>query len=451
MRSERGMCCTVATPLRNILPPPPVLDHVVSVRQRATYLDAALGIRDSGTVVVPRLPHASHVLRPIARVSFKSLLAVWFGYPLAMAALATRKRAAAVPSSGAEPAGPSPSDNDPTVSVIIATRDDEPAVRARIADCFRSSYTPEKLEVVVAVDRRCPEAAATRMLMRVAASASPDGRCTIVLGDEPGGKAAALNAGVRASHGEILVFTDTHQRFHPDAISHLVATLRQPNVGATSGALELPSGNGSSPSLIKRYWALERWLRRCEARVHSSVGVSGAIWALRRSLWSTLPADLILDDLYTPMRTALSGYRVAFAESARAIEIRHTKVGHEYRRKVRTLTGVIQLCAWQPAVLVPVRNPIWLQFVAHKLLRLLTPYWFSAIGTWAAACAIHWFRANPRLAAGLASAIVAGGYKTRRGVVRRAWSGVVCAVTVNAAVVVATVNGIRRRWDVWRV
>jgi cellulose synthase/poly-beta-1,6-N-acetylglucosamine synthase-like glycosyltransferase len=391
------------------------------------------------------------VLSPIARVSFKSLLAVWFGYPLAMAGLAARKRAAALPSLGAEPGVPSPGDTNPTVSVIIATRDDEAAVRARIADCLRSSYAADKLEVVVAVDRGCLKAVATRLLSRVGASASPDGRCTIVLGDEPGGKAATLNAAVRVARGEVLVFTDTHQRFHADAISHLVATLRDPDVGATSGSLELPRANGSSPTLIRRYWALERWLRRCEARVHSSVGVSGAIWALRRSLWSPLPADLILDDLYTPMRLALSGHRVAFAESARAIEIRRTQVGHEYRRKVRTLTGVIQLCAWQPSVLVPVRNPIWLQFVAHKLLRLLTPYWVTAIGTWAGFRTLHWLTANPRLAAGLTSAIVAGGYKTRRGIVQRVWSGVVCAVTVNVAVVVATVNGIRRRWNVWRV
>ena len=44
----------------------------------------------------------------------------------------------------------------------------------------------------------------------------------------------------------------------------------------------------------------------------------------------------------------------------------------EFRRKVRTLTGVLQLCAWLPRLLVPIRNPVWVQFVSHKLLRLLT-------------------------------------------------------------------------------
>jgi cellulose synthase/poly-beta-1,6-N-acetylglucosamine synthase-like glycosyltransferase len=395
--------------------------------------------------LVSQLLTAWRVLTSAARASLKSLLAVWIGYPVVMAGLAAGKRAPARRTSDAEPA----SDIEPTVSVIIATRDDEATVRSRIADCLRSTYPPEKLEVVVAVDRRCHDVAA-RYLSRIPDSASPDGRCTIVIGDEPGGKAAALNAAVRVARGEILVFTDTGQRFQRDAIWHLVAALRAPQVGAVSGALDLPRANGSSSSLVGRYWSLERWLRRCEARVHSSVGVSGSIWATPKSFWAPLPSDLILDDLYTPMRIALGGHRVAFAEAARAVETRHTQVGHEYRRKVRTLTGVIQLCAWQPAVLVPLRNPIWLQFVAHKLLRLLTPYWVMAIGAWGGALTIRWLGANPRVAAGLAPAVLAGAYG-QRSIVRRVWGAVRCAAMIQAAVVVATVNGVRRRWDVWRV
>jgi len=46
----------------------------------------------------------------------------------------------------------------------------------------------------------------------------------------------------------------------------------------------------------------------------------------------------------------------------------------EFQRKVRTLTGNWQLCAWLPAVLVPWRNPVWAAFLCHKILRLLTPF-----------------------------------------------------------------------------
>ena len=72
-------------------------------------------------------------------------------------------------------------------------------------------------------------------------------------------------------------------------------------------------------------------------------------------------------------------------------DIRRFAAGQEYRRKVRTLTGVIQVCAWLPKVLDPIANPIWLQFVFHKLLRLLTPYLavlVLASGVWTAGSAI---------------------------------------------------------------
>ena len=78
-----------------------------------------------------------------------------------------------------------------------------------------------------------------------------------------------------------------------------------PGVGAASGRLELAAG-ANAPSLpLRLYWSLERWLRRREADVHSAVGVTGAIYAMRRELWTPLPAGLILDDLYVPMRLVL--------------------------------------------------------------------------------------------------------------------------------------------------
>jgi hypothetical protein len=91
-----------------------------------------------------------------------------------------------------------------------------------------------------------------------------------------------------------------------------------------------------------------------------------------------------------------------------------------------------------------------LQFVAHKLLRLLTPYWVMAIGAWGGCNGMRWLAANPRMAGGLVPAVVAGAY-ARRGVSRRLWGALRCAVVLQAAVVVATFNGLRRRWDVWRV
>ncbi len=46
----------------------------------------------------------------------------------------------------------------------------------------------------------------------------------------------------------------------------------------------------------------------------------------------------------------------------------------EFRRKVRTLSGNFQLVMRLPRILIPWRNPIWFQFISHKLLRLAVPW-----------------------------------------------------------------------------
>ena len=50
------------------------------------------------------------------------------------------------------------------------------------------------------------------------------------------------------------------------------------------------------------------------------------------------------------------------------------RVRDEFRRKVRTLSGNFQLVSRLPAALLPWKNPVWIQFVSHKLFRLLVPW-----------------------------------------------------------------------------
>jgi len=384
-------------------------------------------------------------LTPLAIGAALALFLVWVGYPLAVAALAAllgdRRRGHRHGAGSADA---------PSVSVVIATRDAADAVVARARNVLESEYGADRLEVVVALD-----AAGARATPEELTAAEP--RLVVVRGDAPGGKSAALDAGVRAARGELLVFTDTHQRFHPDAIRRLAGFLVTHDAfDAVSGALDLGAHPDGQKTLADHYWAYEKWLRANEARVHSTVGVTGAIWAMRRAAWTPLPASVILDDVYTPMRLVLAGARVGFEDGARAVDVRRFDAAQEYRRKVRTLTGVIQLCAWLPGVLVPVRNPIWAQFLFHKLLRLLSPYLAALVGlgVLAAVWRARAFAADalgvrePALLALLVGAAAVAALLPRVGPRLRAL--VVWGVALQAAVVMATVNGVRRRWDVWQ-
>ena len=373
------------------------------------------------------------MLSVAALASLFCIVAVWGLYPALIGAIAALVRRDA-DAAGARPAAL------PRVTAIVATRADAMAVRERVHDLLQSEYPDALLDVVVAYDAR-----ATEMLPMWTGPGRE--RVRIVRGDEPGGKASALNAGVRAARGDVLVFADSGQRFGADAIALLTQAVMRQGVGAASGRLELARGARAPALPLRLYWSLERWLRREEAQVHSAIGVTGAIYAMRRSLWTPLPAGLILDDLYVPMQLVLAGHRVDFVDAARAYETRDTTDANEYRRKVRTLTGVLQLCAWLPATLVPVRNPVWAQFVTHKLLRLLTPYWVLVCVVWAIVAVGQRIGVAWLLAAGAAFAAT---LQLRSRPIRALRSAVVSSILLQAATVRATANGALGRWDVWR-
>lgn len=374
-------------------------------------------------------------MRFLIEFSLGALGVIWIVYPAAIFILAWIK-------ARPDPAT-SAGDDRVKVSVILATHADAARVATRVDNVLASSFAGEELEIVIGVDAAHGQALAAE----IGRAVGP--RAHVVEGDRPGGKAATLNAAVRASKGEILIFADTSQAFDRNAIQELVRALADSSTAAVSGMLEVPV-RGDGPTLHDRYWHFERRLRRAEAAVHSSVGVTGAIYAMKRELWQDLPPGLILDDVYVPMRLALDGWHIGFTDKARATDAREFTAAEEHRRKVRTLTGVLQLCAWLPAVLLPFRNPLWVQFVFHKLLRLLTPYLIALLVVGLLRELIHSVATgaiDPSLLIGSAAvaALALAIRRVRQAVARQ----VTWAVALQASVVVATVNGFRGRWDVW--
>lgn len=117
----------------------------------------------------------------------------------------------------------------------------------------------------------------------------------------------------------------------------------------------------------------------------------GAIYALRRALWQPLPAETLLDDVLAPMRAVLAGWRVVFEEEATAYDRTAPDAATEARRKRRTLAGNYQILAQEPRLLVPVLNPVWLQYMSHKVGRLLVPWALVAAFVASAALAASWW------------------------------------------------------------
>ena len=286
----------------------------------------------------------------------------YLGYPALLLVLAARRTRRAAGPSPAPPASP------PRVSVVLVVHDEAARIAGRLEDLLGLDYPAGRLEILVGSDGSSDGTVAL-------ARAYEGAVIRVVPFAERRGKAAVLSDLVPQARGEIVVFADARQRYDNGAVRALVAPFADPRVGAVSGELILSRDGGATPvgEGIGLYWRYEKRIRLNESRTGSTVGATGAIYAIRRSLFEPLPHDTLLDDVLIPMRIARRGHRVLFEPGARAYDRPATTAREEFTRKVRTIAGNFQLFARQPWLLHPARNPLWLRTLSHKGLRLIGP------------------------------------------------------------------------------
>lgn len=302
-------------------------------------------------------------------ILFWALLApvLWcyVGYPLAMLALGRIRP---------RPTTPGNPSVLPTVTVVLAVRDERARIAGRVENILGQSYPSDCLDLVIACNgsRDGTDEIARDLAAR-------DHRVKVLVTPAEQGKAGAINRAVAAARGDVIVFADARQIFAPNAILELVRPFDDKAVGSVTGRLVVNRGELASVEGVRFYWGLETRLRHAESLTGSVVGATGAIYGIRRRLFPEIPVNLILDDVYVPMCIAMNDYRVVMAPDALAYDVAAADQRLEYVRKRRTMVGNLQLLRALPALLSPRRNPLFIRFISHKVLRLLAPFCFVAI------------------------------------------------------------------------
>jgi poly-beta-1,6-N-acetyl-D-glucosamine synthase len=254
----------------------------------------------------------------------------------------------------------------PRVSIVMAAHNEEKNLPAKLANLAALQYPPELIEIVVASDASTD---ATEEILQSAGKA-----IVPVILKQQKGKASALNQAVKHATGEIIVFFDTRQMVDSNSVPELISCFADPEIGAVSGELLLVDAKGrATGDALGLYWRIEKMVRKLESATGSVVGVTGAIYALRKELFVELPEGTLLDDVLIPMNAVRGGKRVIFLPTAVARDRIFPNPATEFRRKVRTLTGNYQLLRTAPWLLT-ISNPLLFRFVSHKLMRLLVPF-----------------------------------------------------------------------------
>jgi cellulose synthase/poly-beta-1,6-N-acetylglucosamine synthase-like glycosyltransferase len=311
-------------------------------------------------------------------LSVAALFYTYAGYPILLA-LASRLR----------PREIRRRPGTPTVSMIIAAYNEERHLAAKLENSLALDYPPGKLEVIVAsdgsTDRTDEIASAYALRSRdgVAGSTSRRRRAArVFLHRQPArmGKTAAQNAAVERARGEILLFSDATTHYRRDALRKLLPSFADPTVGCVAGRLIYRDRADSSVGGGARaYWGYETFLKRCESRLGSLIGVSGCLYAVRRSCYVPLAADSCSDFVIATMMVA-QGLRAVYEPEAICIEETNQRTDQEFRMRVRIVTRTLRDLWRYRSMLNPFcRGFFAVQLLSHKVLRYLAPLFLIAL------------------------------------------------------------------------
>jgi cellulose synthase/poly-beta-1,6-N-acetylglucosamine synthase-like glycosyltransferase len=255
----------------------------------------------------------------------------------------------------------------PTVSVILAVHNGAALLRLKVDHLLSLDYPRDRMEIVIVSDGSTD---GTDDILRQ----FPDPPVRSIRCSEHCGKAAALNMGMQSATGEILLFLDIRPTIERNALQLLLSNFADPRVGCVAGELVLrDDGHDAGAKAVGGlYWRYEQWIRNCEAKVDSPLGVYGGFYAVRRKLAKALPEGTILDDMLQPLSVIRQGYRSVLDVRARVYDIWPKSLHGEFHRKVRTLAGNFQLLQLAPWLLLR-QNRLRFELISHKLLRLLVP------------------------------------------------------------------------------
>jgi cellulose synthase/poly-beta-1,6-N-acetylglucosamine synthase-like glycosyltransferase len=334
-------------------------------------------------------------------------------------------------------------EQEPHLSIVMVVRNEERWLESKMQNLLDFDYPAEHCHIIVVSDGSTDR---TEAILREHASHS---RVQIILNQLARGKASGLNDAVALAAGEVVVFTDARQRIEAGAIRLLMENFADPEVGCVSGALMLGDpDSGETTRGMGLYWGIEKRIRELESESGSVVGATGALYAVRRELLTSVPEGTVLDDVYIPMQVVRQGKRVVFEPRARAWDSPDLGMEREFDRKVRTLSGnyqLLQLAPW----LLSAENPVRFEFFSHKLLRLAVPFALATLLIASLVLTGPVYRIALLLQAAFYGLSLLAGLQVSRGPLAGMSDSALTFVVLNSAAAVAFLNFLTGRKTVW--
>jgi len=253
-----------------------------------------------------------------------------------------------------------------SVSLIVTAHNEAQRIREKIQNCLKLEY-PD-LEIIIASD------ASTDDTDSIVSEFREQG-VKLARANERKGKEYAQLQAIKASRGDILIFSDVATSIPEDAVSRMVRYFDDAEVGAVSSEDRFISRDGTVAG-EGAYVRYEMWLRSLESQRAGLVGLSGSFFAVRKAVceeWDIYSPS----DFNTALNSARAGLVAVTAPDVLGYYQDVADASREYQRKVRTIIRGLTALSRHPEVLNPFKFGLFaFQVFGHKLMRWLAP-WFG--------------------------------------------------------------------------
>ena len=261
----------------------------------------------------------------------------------------------------------------PSISIIITAYNEERDLAAKLNNTLALDYPKDKLEIIVASD--CSSDATDSIATSFAAHGVRLHRQTQRLG-----KTAAQNAAVELANGEVILFSDATTLYRPDVLKTMVRNFADPSIGCVAGQLIYvdPSNSGVGHGAVS-YWSYEVFLKQHESTVRSLIGVSGCLYAVRRSAYVPLYHEAC-SDFIIATKMVEQGLRAVYEPQAICEEQTNQRADKEFAMRVRVITQTYNDLWRHRHMLNPFRGGIYaVELLSHKVMRYLVPVFLVLI------------------------------------------------------------------------
>ncbi|MCF8381505.1 MAG: glycosyltransferase [Bacteroidales bacterium] len=264
-----------------------------------------------------------------------------------------------------------PDDDLPFISVIIAAHNEEMVIVEKIRSIYYTLYPLNKFEVLVGSDASTD---GTNRICKVYTENYQGFRFFPF--DKRQGKPSVVNQLVEQAKGELLVLTDAKVFFTINTLFELVKHFKNEKIHIVGGGIQAKINKKDGISFQeKAFMSREIRMKDFEGKIWGqTMGIYGAIYAIRKSSFQPVPENFSVDDFFITLKVLQSGKKAIMNTSAISHEEVPNLMKTEFKRKIRISSGNFQNAFYFFRILLKPWTSLSFIFMSHKIIRWIGPF-----------------------------------------------------------------------------